>query len=308
VTTRVRLIYNPAARGAPSIDAVRLALEAARREGWDADAVTTERPLHATQLAREAASSGYEVVVACGGDGTVNEVINGIAGTGAILGVAPAGTANVWAKEVRIPRNLARALRELAQGERRRIDLGRATLGGSEPRYFILVAGVGFDGLVVNHVSPQWKARLGAASYVLHGAWDAVSQRGHPARVRIDGEATATGLFWATVSNTRSYGGAITLCPAARVDDGALDLTLMREGGPIGVASYLARAFFGTLHRAPGALVRQVRSFEVETPGLPVQADGEYLGETPVLVEVAPAALETLVPRAGLDAPVWSRR
>jgi YegS/Rv2252/BmrU family lipid kinase len=307
VTTRVRLIYNPAARGAPSVQAVRQALEATRAEGWEGDVAVTEGPLHATDLGREAAAAGCDVVIACGGDGTVNEVINGIVGTGAALGVAPAGTANVWAKEVRIPRNLGRALRELARGERRPIDLGRATLAGSA-RYFILVAGVGFDGLVVKHVSPRWKAVLGAASYVLHGAWDALSQRAHPARVRIDGDVSATNLFWATVSNTRSYGGAMTLSPAARVDDGALDLTLMRSGGPASVASYLARAFLGTLDRSPTALVRQVRSFEVETRGLAVQVDGEYLGETPVLVEVAPAAIETLVPRAGLDAPVWSRR
>lgn len=306
MTTRIRLIYNPAARGAPSIEAVRRALEEAREAGWEGDAVATRGPLHAVELARDAATAGCEIVIACGGDGTVNEVINGIVGTGATLAVVPAGTANVWAKEVRIPRNLARAFRELAAGQRRRIDLGRATLAGRAPRYFILVAGIGFDGLVVNHVSPQWKARLGAASYVLHGAWDALSQRAHPARVRIDGDALATDLFWATVSNTRSYGGAITLSPAARVDDGALDLTLMANGGPVSVASYLARAFLGTLDRSPSTVVRQVRSFEVETRGLAVQVDGEYLGETPVLVDVVPRAIETLVPRRGLTAPVWS--
>ncbi len=305
MTTKVRLIYNPAARGAPSFDAVRRALEETQEAGWQGEAVATRGPLHAVELARDAAAEGCEIVVACGGDGTVNEVINGIVGTRAALAVVPAGTANVWAKELRIPRNLARALRELAAGERRRIDLGRATLAGQSPRYFILVAGVGFDGLVVRHVSPEWKARLGAASYVLHGAWDALSQRAHPARVRIDGDALVTDLFWATVSNTRSYGGAITLSPTARVDDGALDLTLMCSGGPASVASYLARAFLKTLDRSPSAVVRQVRSFEVETRGLAVQVDGEYLGETPVLVEVSPGAIESLVPQRGLEAPVW---
>ncbi|HXF51153.1 MAG TPA: diacylglycerol kinase family protein [Dehalococcoidia bacterium] len=308
MTTRVRVIYNPAARGAPSLADVREALAGVASEGWEGDVVATDAPLHAVELAREAAAAGIDVVVACGGDGTVNEVINGLVGAETTLAVVPAGTANVWAKEARIPRNLRRAFRELARGERRRIDLGRATLAGGTPRYFILVAGVGFDGTVVDHVSPLWKARLGAASYVLHGAWDALSLRAQPARVRVDGEALATGLFWATVSNTRSYGGAVTLSPAARVDDGALDLTLMTRGGPVSVASYLARAFLGTLDRSPTAVVRQVRSFEVETAGFAVQVDGEYLGETPALVDVVPGAIETVVPRGGLDAAVWSHR
>ena len=308
MTTRVRVIYNPAARGAPSLTAVREALAGVAAEGWEGDIVATKAPLHAVELAREAAAAGFDVVVACGGDGTVNEVINGLVGCETTLAVVPAGTANVWAKEARIPRDLRRAFHDLARGERRRIDLGRATLSSGAPRHFILVAGIGFDGTVVSHVSPPWKARLGAASYVLHGAWDALSLRAHPARVRIDGETQALDLFWATVSNTRSYGGAITLSPTARVDDGAMDLTLMTRGGPLSVASYLTRAFLGTLDRSPTALVRQVRSFEVETAGLPVQVDGEFLGETPVLVEVAPAAIETLAPRRGLDAPVWSRR
>ncbi len=303
---RVRLICNPAARGAASIAELRAALAATSAHGWEGDVVATEAPLHATTLARDAAASGMDIVIACGGDGTVNEVVNGLAGTDSALGVVPGGTANVWAKEVRIPRNSRRALEALAIGDERRVDLGRVTTSGNASRHFILVAGVGFDASIIRRLPLRLKARLGAATYVIQGVRDAFTYRATPVRARIDGRDDELELFWAMANNTRSFGGVLTVAPAARIDDGLLDLTFMRRAGPVSMLSYLARTLAGTLHRAPTVLTARVSSFEVATPGLPVQADGELMGETPVTIEAAPGVLRAIIPQAGLRAPVWS--
>ena len=267
--------------------------------GWETSLETTAAPGHATELARVAAQRGLDAVVACGGDGTVHEVANGLAGSPTALAVVPGGTANVWAKEARLPRRPAAAVRLLAEGETRTIDLGRAG-----DRYFLLMAGVGFDAAIVRRVSGALKRRLGAASYLLHGLRLGLTYRAAPAELLVDEEQQPGKVYWLLLGNTRNYAGLLNITDQALADDGELDLCLLRTGGLPKLAWLVAWVLLRRHHRRAGVLYRRVASLEVRTPGLPVQVDGEYLTETPLRFEVAQGALQVVVPR-GLRSPLF---
>ena len=299
MTKRALAIYNPVARGAPPLDRLRSAAEAL--DGWDVSLEATEAAGHATALAREAAQRGLDVVVACGGDGTVNEVANGLARSETALAVVRGGTANVWAKEARLPKKVDAAIGILRDGEVRRIDLGRAG-----ERYFLLMAGVGFDAAIVREVSSTLKRRLGAAAYLVHGVQRALTYRTNGADLVADGASLSDGLYWLLLGNTRSYAGVLNITHLAQADDGRLDLCLLRKGGPLRLAWLAPWVLLGRHDRRPEVLYQRLTSFEVATPGLPVQVDGEYLGETPRRFEVAPGALRVIVPR-GLQSALFAK-
>ena len=255
--------------------------------------VTTQRGGQATEIARDAASRGVDVVAVHGGDGTINEVINGIAGGTAALGVLPGGTANVWAKETGIVKDPVRAMQQLVQGRCQRVDLGVAN-----GRYFLLMAGVGLDALIVERTAPALKRRTGAAAYVLAGIVTALRTRPWTADMRIDGvESRDVPLYWMLAGNTRSYGGLTDIMYRARADDGLLDVGVMHRGGPLRLLDATARVFFNRHDRTKNVDYLTARVAEVLTPGIPVQIDGERAGETPIRFEIAPLALTAIVPR-----------
>lgn len=283
-----------------------------REAGWETSLEVTEAKGHATELARQAAGNEWDAAVACGGDGTVNEVINGIVGTATALAVVPGGTANVWAKEVRLPRDPLRATEVILSAETRRVDLGLA-LGDPEggpdatKRYFLLMAGIGLDGHVLNAVPEEMKRRLGAATYVVSGLREALRYRSQPVSVRLDGEEMRLDLSWMLVGNTRSYGGVVNITRDALADDGLLDVCAIEGHGPRRVIACGLRILARRLNRAPGVVWRRVRSVELPpAPSFPVQVDGDYLGRTPMRFRVEPRALTVLVPR-GLKSPLFTQ-
>jgi YegS/Rv2252/BmrU family lipid kinase len=299
VAKRGLIVHNPAARGAVAVERLREAAGAV--PGWELTLEATTGPGHATELARGAAAAGLDAVVASGGDGTVNEVANGLAGSATALAVVRGGTANVWGKEARIPRKPAEALGLLADGEVRTIDLGRAG-----ERYFLLMAGVGFDAAIVNELTHTAKKRLGAASYVVAGLRLALRYRAIEAQLSADAEALSTRLYWLMLGNTRNYGGVLNLAHMAKADDGRLELLLLQRGGVLRLGWLAFWALLKRHQRRAYVLHRSVISADVRTPGLPVQVDGEFLGETPMRFEVVPGTLRVIVPR-GLKSPLFSR-
>jgi YegS/Rv2252/BmrU family lipid kinase len=292
------LIYNPVARRAPKVERLREA--AARVEGWEITLQPTDAAGHATALAANAASEGYDVVVACGGDGTVNEVANGLVGSSTAMAVVRGGTANVWAKEVSIPKDASKALRLLAEGETRSIDLGRAG-----ERYFVLMAGVGFDAAIVRDIGPVAKRRLGAAAFIVSGLRKTFGHRSVDVDLELDHKSLTGSMYWMLASNSRSYGGVLNIAASAKIDDGLLDVYLLRRGGLLRLLWLLPWILLGRHHRQPNVVHRTAEAVDVSTAGLPVQIDGEYAGETPLRFEVAPQALRVIVPR-GLKSPLFS--
>jgi YegS/Rv2252/BmrU family lipid kinase len=293
------VVRNPASRGRLDAAALAQAIEVLRRGGWDVTVVETEREGHAIDIARDAAARGVDVVVANGGDGTVNEVVNGIAGTDTALAVLPGGTANVWAGEIGVSKKPAEAMRSALHGERRRVDLGVAN-----GRYFLLMASVGFDAMIIPRVSPVWKRRIGAASYILLGARAIFDSKHWHADVRIDGVTSHRDVYWLLAGNTRSYGGITDIMFRAVADDGLFDVGIMHRGGLRRMIADGIRVLRKKHEDSANIDYVRARVVEVLTPGIAVQADGEAWGETPVRFEVAPLALHVIVPR-GLRSPLF---
>ncbi len=251
-------------------------------------------------MARGAAQQGIDVVVACVGDGTVNEVANGLAGSETALAAVRGGTANVWAKEIGLPKDPAEAIGILTNGERRKVDLGRA-----DDRYFLLMAGIGFDASIVQRVSSSLKRRFGAVAYALPSVGRAFGHRAVEAELVVDGEPESSTVYWLLLGNTRNYGGVLSLTHMAKADDGLLDVCLLQHGGLPRLAWLVLWALLRRHQHRAEVVYKKVRTLEVRTPGLPVQIDGEFLGETPMTFSVTPGALHVIVPR-NLGKPLFS--
>lgn len=319
---RAVVVSNPVARRAVPLHAVRVAAALAL-PGWDVEVVETARGGDAARLASVATRAEVDAVVACGGDGTLNGVINGVASVlkgrrpGPAIGLIPAGTANVWATEARIPRDPEHALALLESGIRVPLDLGVATLRG-ESRRFLLMCGVGLDAAVVGRVEarPRLKRRLGPLAFAGQGVATLARWRPVFARVQVDGEAWTQSLALAVAGNTRLYGGVARVAAAARADDGLLDLVTFEaaQSGPAAALFHGRQALValaGRLDRmgVRGAAYRRGTSISVRPErALAVQVDGEWLGEcgpeAPLVLGVEPRALTFALP--AVPSPLFS--
>lgn len=265
------------------------------------------------RLAAEAASAGAAAVVACGGDGTLNGVLNGLAAAGAsdvVVGVIPAGTANVWAREAHVPRDPAGALRLLDEGQVMRTDLGQARLRGEERR-FLLMCGVGIDAAVVAAVEarPALKRRAAQGAFAIAGA--GVLASGRPVRVTLDDgrHAHDLSLLLLVAGNTRLYGGVTPLASGACADDGLLDVLAFEVRGGWRRFADSGRHLLGAMRRLRSGWAGThaerflyVRSGHVRLQperALPVQLDGEPFAwcgpEAPLDLSVERGAVQMLI-------------
>jgi YegS/Rv2252/BmrU family lipid kinase len=259
---------------------------------WEVEVASTAYAGHATHLARQARAT-RDIVIAAGGDGTLNEVINGVVGSEVAVGVLPLGTANVWAREVGIPARPLAAAKVLLTGERRRVDVG---LAGD--RHFLLMAGIGFDAAVVAAMPARSKRRFGALAFVLRGAWAAARERRWHARIRAPEGDLELDATWIIAGNTRLYGGVARISGAASVVDGRLDLVVFGRGGLFARAGWSLAAIPGRHSRLRQVTYRQLAAFRLETDTPhPVQVDGEPAGWTPLDFRCVPAALAVIIPR-----------
>lgn len=306
---RALIVLNPCAGQAA---ALRQNVEAARAvwrtHGWTVDVETTHQAGDGARLAREAALHGYDVVAAAGGDGTINEVINGLAGTRTALAALPVGTVNVWVRELGLPLEPRAAAEALLLARQRRIDLGRAG-----DRYFLLMAGVGFDAAVVNEVRSDEKRRLGALAYVVRAFALALRYRGRRARIWLDGRKIRGRVLLVVIGNSQLYGGVFKITPRACINDGLLDVCIIKGDSlaeaPLRLLSILRQRY----NLDPRIEYHRARTIHITTRGaLPVQVDGDQSGFTPMTFTVAPGMLYALLPDALPDdllraAPTYQR-
>ena len=254
----------------------------------------TRHPGHAIELAREAVKAGMDMVVAAGGDGTVNSVVQALAGHTTALGVLPVGTVNVWAREMGIPLNLAQARDVLLRGVRRRVDLGRA---GN--RYFLMMAGVGLDAEVARRVERSWPKRVGLKLLDYFATAGAMSITHKPAKIwlRRDGKRRSAHALMIIIGNTRLYGGGMSFATHAVADDGWLDLVVVGGGGIKHRAVVVVRALLRRPTRTPHASYSRFHTLRLESKQpVPVQVDGEVIGTLPMTFTVAPQSLTVIVP------------
>jgi diacylglycerol kinase family enzyme len=309
---RLLMIVNPYATTVSS--RLKNLVISALRGSFIVDAVDTERRDHATEICREAAQEGYDAVVAFGGDGTVNEAANGLAGTGTPLTCLPGGRANVYCRMLGIPADVVDATEHLlalaSNWHTRDVDLGCV-----DRRYFLFSAGVGLDAAVVERVDsrPQLKARLGEYYY----AWVAASTFGRrylfrPPRLAAEleaqnGDADASQVEGVTVviqnGSPYTYFGrrAVEMAEGASLDSGDLAGLILKRTNPLDIPSIAWRALSP---RAQVADHRQIEPFTAQTRllirslddrPLPVQVDGDFIGSaTEYSFSVAPGALTIL--------------
>jgi YegS/Rv2252/BmrU family lipid kinase len=296
------VVVNPRSHNTPKRARVVEVDEWLRANGWAVEWVETGGPDDATRIATKAAQGGVPLLFVCGGDGTLNEAVNGLAGSETALAVIPAGTVNIWAREVGLLKKPVEAVRRAVEGERRQVDLGRA---GS--RYFLLMAGYGLDGAVAHRVSHDVKGRLGAAAYALSAAWQAWSYRGSRGTVSMDEERRAMNVLQLIAGNTRNYAGLTQITREALVDDGRLDLCVYEGRGRWDILWLALLTLVGRHGRSKKVTQRRVSRVELtwEAPLL-AQLDGEVMAESPVELTVAPAALWVMTPQ-GLKSPLFSR-
>jgi len=290
---RILVIFNPVA-GPRRRRRVSLFIAACAAAGAKVDLHQTTGPQDAFAVASRAARSDYSAVVAAGGDGTINEAINGIMHSRAEapppLGILPLGTANVLAHELALPRRPERAAAVVLAGGRRQV-----TLGVANDRHFALMAGVGFDAAVVASVDPRWKRRLRQGAYVWCCAQQLLTFRFPAYRVTVAGETFEARSLIAC--KARHYGGPFVLAPSADVSEPTLQLCVFERAGPISALRYGVALLRGRLHRSKGVRLLEVVEALVEgPPGEPVQGDGELLAELPLSLAIAKRGLEVLVP------------
>ena len=270
---RACLIINPkSGRGGVDLSAALTVLQA---HGWE---VAVRRKLHgghATELAREAVRDGYNVVVDCGGDGTLNEIVEGVVGTDAAIGTLPGGTANLWAHETGIARDLGVAALQLVSAERRRVDVGQVTVNGKHKQHFVLMAGLGIDGAILTHLSKTLKNRIGKLAYAPALVRALPALRAVPVRVEMDGLHWQGQVSQVIAGNTRRYASFTRITPDAYADDGLLDICLISARGPISAARQLTTLALRQRPSAASAQTYRAANVTLTAPVvLPLQVDG----------------------------------
>jgi diacylglycerol kinase (ATP) len=289
---RVAVIVNPAAGPIPNLDhGRRRATRAAavlREQGVDAEVMLTERPGHACDLARAAAASGADIIVAWGGDGTINEIGCALAFTGTPMAIVRGGSGNGLAYALGVPRDPAAALRQAVTAPPRRIDVGE--IGG---RLFFNIAGIGFDAHVADRFGREGRNR-GLRGYASVVARELFTYRAMPCRLTIEGCEYERRAFLLTVANGPQWGNGARVAPNARLDDGLLDLVTVEPRSPLAAAWQIRRLFTGTFGEVRGVTTERVSAVEIDAPppvifhvdGQPASSD-----ESPLKVRVHPGAL-----------------
>jgi diacylglycerol kinase (ATP) len=261
--------------------------------GWEIELQLTKEAGNASLLARQAVMQKVDVVIVAGGDGTINEVIQELAGSETALGVLPFGTVNVWAREMNIPLDVNGAREVLLNGEKLRVDLGRVN-----DRYFLLMAGIGFDADVTHAVEKKPMKRLGVLGYLLVGTWLALGYESFRVYLTINGQLKKKNALQIVVGNTQLYAGAIKYTWQAKCDDGLLDVCVVRRRSMLGRIVVFLDFLFYREQRLQWVSYERCETLEVRTrKPIAVQVDGDPSGYTPARFSVASRALKVIIPR-----------
>lgn len=287
---RLLVIHNPIAgrRAAKKLTAWRKALDAL---GAAVTLENTQGPLHAREIARGADPQRFDAVAVAGGDGTINEAVNGLVGSTLPLALLPLGTANVLANELGLPRDLAALARIAAFAPARRVRPGEIVSGErAEPWRFLLMAGVGFDAEVVEHLDLGLKRCIGKGAYALGSLAQLMRQSGSWLDATLDQKPLRCGSL--VVARAHFYGGRFVLAPKARLDSDQLYAVVFERASRFATARYLVATMAGCLARRRDVGVSAAADIELAgPPGTPVQIDGDIRAHLPARIRLADAAV-----------------
>jgi diacylglycerol kinase (ATP) len=288
-------IFNPHSGGGGYLRDMPLIFAALRGLGYTVEEMQTVEPGDASRLASEAVAAGFDVVAACGGDGTVNEIINGLAGSDTPLAIIPTGTVNVLAMELGIPLEPPDAVKLLGSGAG---NISWIDLGLAGDRYFGLMAGVGMDAAVVASLNPVMKKALKEAAFAVQGLGTYLTHDDPLFRVTTD-ERTVEGYF-AVFGNSSNYGGAFGITPLADMRDGLLDVCVLKDKSFVSTVWYWTAALINAHISHPKVEYFRTERAVIETveedKEVLVQTDGEVAGRLPMVCKVMPRALRVVVP------------
>lgn len=250
----------------------------------------TESRGHAYNLAKSAAKENYDIVVAIGGDGTVNETASGLVNSNSTLGIIPNGSGNGLARGLGIPISIRRAAKLITTGQTRTIDVGQI-----EDQFFFVIAGLGLDAMIGKRFD-EGKLR-GPAPYYIAGVREFFRYHEPEYEIKFEGQTVKTRALVVAVANTKQYGNNAIIAPNARPDDGLLDLAIIEPTNFVSVIYYLPTLFTGRIDRAPFTRIYRATKFEIyrEFPA-PYTLDGEvFEGTTHLQVTMLPRALKVVV-------------
>jgi len=259
-----------------------------REYDMDADIAVTSSSEQATAIARRCADSKYDLVIAVGGDGTVNAVVNGIIGSDTALAVIPSGTVNVLGLQLDLPTDLQESVRRIRLGETACIDVGRV-----DHRYFTCMAGVGFDAYVIKSTRSAWKKMVGVLAYGVVALDSLFTFPFKTIHFRIDDQAELKKGYFVVVGNVKYYASNLMLLPQANPADGFLDVAIFKKKNLWRYAGRLV----GIGRNQPWMDVEHLRCKAITFPEGRhlIQLDGDYYGRTPVTIRVVPCALRVVL-------------
>ena len=279
---RMKIILNPTAGRGKGKNAQQIIEDVLRESFVEYDIELTKGPGLALELAKKAVKDGYNTVVAAGGDGTVNQVLNGLAESGIPMAVLPCGTGNDFAAMLGMPKDLKESMQQILNGSIGQVDLCKVN-----DHYFISSVGVGFDGQVAHTVNNSFPYLRGMIVYILGVLKTIFSYRGHHLRITIDGKTTELDALLVAIANSKSYGGGLKIAPDALINDGLLDICTAKMMKPLEILLSLPKLVKGT----HGAL-KKIRfykgksiSLESDTP-LYYQVDGEVFKGTSLNIQL----------------------
>ena len=309
---RAVLIYNPVAGGNPRKKERQIRKVAAvlTRQVSELEIAPTRGPDQGRELAARAVQKGSSVIFVFGGDGTINEVVNGMAGSRVPLAVLSGGTANVLARSLKMPRSPVRGARAFLNWEPRRIGLGCVTWFNPEQgkRFFLSVAGVGFDGAVIRNLSSKSKRYLGKVAYGLEGLRQWWRRNIVPFEIVVGGNVRRTAFV--VLGRAPKYGGGFRITPGSSIFSDKMIATVFRGTRRRDYLKYLAGIVTGLHPNFNDVDVEPVVSLECRVPAVDVassgevkeivevgvEVDGELVGNLPARIELLPDMLTLLVP------------
>ena len=290
-----RLIVNPVAGRGKAERNLSMITEYFTARRLELDICRTDGVTGATELARCAGDDDCELVIVAGGDGTINEVVNGLVGSETVLGIIPLGTSNVVARGLKLPLDIKEACQVVLEGVGKRIDVGKAG-----ERYFLAMAGVGFDAQVVYELSLKAKNLLGSLAYVASCFRTAMKYRSAKLvmDIRVDEEQLTVPAWVVIIGNVSTYAWTLKPTHLASVDDGLLDVCIFGRSNWLGLIYQCVGVFYGRHIYHPEVKYIKAKTIEVDAqPSVPVQVDGDIVGKTPMRFEVVPRGLCIMCPK-----------
>jgi diacylglycerol kinase (ATP) len=293
---RAAIVFNPVARGlSRHKHSLQRTIESLRRHGIESKLVETKGPGTAGSQTRREIEAGCDLIIAAGGDGTINEVASGMVHTDVPLAILPGGTANVLAHEIRVAKQIERAAAEIPNSKPCRVAVGELRIG-SQQKIFLCMAGAGLDAEIVYRLNLDLKAATGKFAYYVCG----FGQLLRPLtefEVMVDGQRHEASF--ALISRVRNYGGDLEIARGASLLRNEFEVVLFRGTQSLRYLPYLVSVAVGRVHQMKGCSVMRGRSILCQRPpngDIYVQMDGELAGQLPSTMEILPEALTLLLP------------